>query len=335
MVNFQKLSQSVIQMSKTIKNEICDVAIIGAGPSGLAAAITLKKKGIERVIVLERESEAGGIPRHCGHPPFGVREFNRILSGPSYANKVVSTAQDAGVEIWINSTVTKLDNSTQLSVITVDGACKVKAKRILLATGTREKPRSARFISGQRAMGIYNTGALQSMVYLKKKIPFKNPIIVGTEIVSFSALFTCWKAGIKPVAMLEKNKKHSSMYPMSFFPKLIGVPLLTDTSIKFIQGRERVCSVTILSSGGMEKEIPCDGVLFTGEFTPESSLVRLSHLEIDKERGLPVIDKNGRCSDPNYYASGNVQFAPVKVAGKCWKSGCEVAKAIAKDINAH
>ncbi|MFZ1431180.1 MAG: FAD-dependent oxidoreductase, partial [Geminicoccaceae bacterium] len=57
-----------------------DVAIIGSGPAGLAAAIALRRRGIERVVVLEREAEAGGVPRHCGHPPFGMREFGRVLT---------------------------------------------------------------------------------------------------------------------------------------------------------------------------------------------------------------------------------------------------------------
>ena len=60
-----------------------DVAIIGGGPAGLAAATALKSAGVKRVVVLEREAEAGGIPRHCGHPPFGVREFKRVMKGPT------------------------------------------------------------------------------------------------------------------------------------------------------------------------------------------------------------------------------------------------------------
>ncbi|MCK5070974.1 MAG: FAD-dependent oxidoreductase [Desulfocapsa sp.] len=319
-------------MSDIEKNISCDVAIIGTGPSGLAAAITLKKKGIDRVIVLEREAVAGGIPRHCGHPPFGIREFNRIFTGPAYAKKIIAAAIDAGVEIWLNATVVKLVRGGLISIVTPDGFCELKAKRVLIATGTRETPRSARFVSGSRPMGVYNTGALQSLVYLNKKIPFRNPVIVGTEIVSFSALFTCWKAGIKPVAMLEKNKKASVMWPVSIVSKVVGVPLLLSHSIRNITGEERVRSVVVEDKKGNQKEITCDGVLFTGNFTPESSLMRLSHLEINSATGEPVTDGLGRCSDHSYFVAGNVQFTPVKVAGKCWKSGCEIAEEMSKHL---
>ncbi len=320
-------------MSESIKSEICDVAIIGAGPSGIAAAITLKKKGIERVVVLEREAEAGGIPRHCGHPPFGMTELKKILTGPTYAKNIVTLAKKAGVEFWLNGTVVNLGRSAKLNVVTPSGSITLQAKCVLLATGTRETPRSARFISGQRPLGIYNTGALQSMVYLKNKIPFKNPIIVGTEIVSFSALFTCWKAGIKPVAMIERNNSTTVMWPINIVPKLVGVPLLIGTKLNNIQGRDRVESVQITSNEGKKEEIACDGVLFTGNFTPESSLVRSSHLEIDFNTGMAITDTKGRCSDPSYFTCGNVQFSPVKVAGKCWKSGCLVANEIANYVN--
>lgn len=65
-----------------------EVLVIGAGPAGLAAATRLKSLGVRNVIVVDREQQAGGIPRHCGHPPFGMREFGRVLTGPVYARRL-------------------------------------------------------------------------------------------------------------------------------------------------------------------------------------------------------------------------------------------------------
>ncbi len=319
-------------MNNTLKSDSCDVAIIGGGPAGLAAATELKKIGIERVVVLDRETEAGGIPRHCGHPPFGLFEYKRILTGPSYAKRIVQTAVDAGVEIRLKNTVTALGADGQLTIVSPDGVADLQAKRVLLATGTRETPRSARLVSGVRPLGICNTGALQSMVYLKNRIPFKRPVVVGTEIVSFSALFTCKKAGIKPVAMLEEAPGTTVKWPISYGAGLLGVPLSLRTKLVSIQGHERVESVLVADSDGNVRKIVCDGVLFTGLFTPESSLVRMSHLKIDENTGMPVVDAHGRCSDPAYYAAGNVLQKPVKVAGTCWKGGRETARWIAKDL---
>jgi len=322
-------------MSEKLKHIICDVAIIGAGPAGLSAATALKKEGIKKVIVIDRETEGGGIPRHCGHPPFGILEYKRILTGPLYARRNVKTALDAGVELMLKTSVISLKAAGNLSLLSSDGPIELTAKRVLIATGTRETPRSARMVSGNRPLGICNTGALQSMVYLKNRIPFRQPVIVGTEIVSFSALFTCKKAGIKPVAMLEEKSKAQVMWPINYISNILGVPLFLNTKIKKITGTGRVESVTIVNKTGKEQEIACDGVLFTGQFTPESSLMRMSHLEIDKKTGQPRVDQHGQCSDPSYYVAGNILFEPVKVAGKCWKSGQIAARWIAKDLADH
>lgn len=319
-------------MNNTLKKITCDVAIIGAGPAGLSAATTLKKEGIQKVIVIERETEGGGIPRHCGHPPFGILEYRRVLTGPLYARRNVKTALDSGVELMLKTSVLSLGKSGRLSLLSTDGPIELTAKRVIIATGTRETPRSARKVSGNRPLGICNTGALQAMVYLKNRIPFKHPIIVGSEIVSFSAVFTCIKAGIKPVAMVEQRAKANVMWPIKYVLKFVNIPLLLGCKVEKISGKDRVEKVSITCDNGEVQEIKCDGVLFTGEFVPESNLLRMSHLQIDSKTGLPKVDKSGQCSDPSYYVAGNILFSPVKVAGKCWKSGEMVAKSIIKDL---
>ncbi len=61
--------------------ETADVLIVGGGSAGLAAAARLAALGVGRVVLLERQTETGGVPRHCGHSPFGMREFSRIMGG--------------------------------------------------------------------------------------------------------------------------------------------------------------------------------------------------------------------------------------------------------------
>ncbi len=343
-----------MQMSDPLKHESCDIAIIGAGPAGLSAATELRKSGIERVLVLERESEAGGIPRHCAHPPYGIREYKRVLTGPNYAKKLVETARNAGVTIALNHTVTKIEPGGLLTVASPEGLQKLAAERVLLATGIRETPRSARLVSGDRALGICNTGALQSMFYLKQMVPFQRPVVIGTEIVSFSALSTCKKAGIQPVAMLEEAQRPTIRWPIHHAARVFGVPLLLNTRIIKIIGNDRVHAVQVVDESGKTREIACDGVLFTGQFTPESALARISHLMFDHETGSPLADQFGRCSDPAYYAAGNVLQQnsdsnssanvpfyytadnlpqPVDVAGKCWQEGRITAQWMVKDLN--
>lgn len=307
-----------------------DVAIIGGGPSGLSAATELKKQGVTRVVVLERENEAGGIPRHCGHPPFGMREFRRILAGPKYARKLVETALAAGVEIHTLTTVVEALPGGELRIIADCGVININARRIIYATGVRETPRSARLISGDRPHGVINTGALQSMIYLKGRRPFQRPVIIGSELVSFSAIMTCRHAKIKPVAMIEAGPQVIARWPSGLFPRMAGIPLHLNTTLIRIEGDHRVRAVEV-EHNGQRRRIECDGVILTGQFTPESSLARCGHLAVDPATGGPLIDPYGRCSDPTYFATGNI-FRPLETAGWCWNEGRQTGQWVADDL---
>lgn len=302
----------------------CDVAVIGAGPAGLAVASALKQQGVASVIVIEREAQAGGIVKHCGHSPFGMREFKQILSGPKYAAKLVDKALNCGVELYLNTTVVSLGYGAKLTLSSPDGVQQIQAKRVIISTGVRETPRSARLVSGERPMGISTTGAVQSMWYLKKQVPFTQPVIIGSELVAFSALLTCRHGGVKPVAMIEHAAQITAPSICQFLPKLLGVKLHKNCQLVEIIGSQRVEAVKVCNHAGVEQTISCDGVLFTGQFTPESSLVRMSHLTIDHRSGAPVVDQFSRCSDPHYFAVGNV-LHPVETAGWCWQEGVKLA----------
>ena len=316
-----------------IPSESCDVAVVGSGPAGLSAAERLRQAGLGRVVVLERELFAGGIPRHCNHSPFGMREFKSCLSGPRYVSKLVEKAERAGVEIRTGTTVVEALPAGRLLLSGKDGQARLDARRVILATGVRETPRAARLVSGERPFGILTTGALQAMVYLKGRLPFRRPIIVGSELVSFSALLTCRDAGIKPVAMLEEGKTITARPFLRMLPALLRVPLLLESKLEEICGKERVQGVILSNEKGETQKLDCDGVLFTGLFTPESTLVRMGHLALDRGTGGPSVDACGRCSDPAYFAAGNL-LRPVETAGWCWKEGRAVADFVLASIDA-
>ena len=308
-----------------------DVAIIGGGPAGLAAATALKNRSVARVAVLEREAQAGGIPRHCGHPPFGMREFKRMLRGPDYAARLVVRAVKAGVEIHTLTTVIEARQGGVLLVAVPTGLIELSARRVIYATGVRETPRSARLISGARVQGVMNTGALQSMVFLKHRRPFKRPVIIGTELVAFSAIMTCRHAGIRPVAMIEAADRVTARWPSGLFPMLNRIPLKKNTRLESIVGEKSVTAVQVVGSDGVRRSIDCDGVILCGQFTPESTLARCGHLAVDPATGGPVVDQYGRCSDPAYFATGNL-LRPVETAGWSWNEGRLTGICVASDL---
>lgn len=309
-----------------------DVLIIGAGPAGLSAAIALRRAGVGRVTVVERQGVAGGIPRQCGHSPFGMREFGRILSGRRYADRLARTALSLGVDLRLRHSVTAIGTGPRVEVATPDGLAVFTPRRVILATGVREATRAARLVSGERPLGILNTGALQDQVFLRRSAPFRRPVIVGTELVSMSAILTCLGAGARPVAMVESGPGSLARAPFRWLPHLLGVPVHHGAEIADIHGAAGIVeAVTLRGPGGSTRRIACDGVLFTGQFTPEAGLARMSDIEIDPATGGPAVDTFGRTSLAGVYAAGNV-LRGVETAGWCWAEGRSVARTVAADL---
>ena len=303
--------------------------IIGAGPAGLTAARTFHINGVRDVLVLERGPMAGGLPRHCGHLGWGVFDFRRVLTGPAYAERLVKAA--GGVEIMANATVTRIEPQGRIEIATHEGLKTIEARAILIATGIRETPRSARLVSGARPWGVTTTGAFQDMVYVGRMRPFSRPIIVGTELVSFSAILTARHAEIRPVAMIEEGDRIVARRPLDLASRLLfGVPILTRTRLLRINGLDRVESVEV-ERDGTRSTLACDGVIFTGQFRPEAALVQASPLVIDERTGGPAIDSAWRCSDQRYFAAGNV-LRPVEHSGWAAGEGKSAAQAILRAL---
>lgn len=320
-----------VPMARDSSDADYDVVIVGAGTAGLAAAAELRRRGVGRVLVLDREAEAGGTPRHCAHPPFGIREYGRLMKGPAYARRNLAVAEGSGAEIRTRVHAVSLLPGGRVVLATPSGSSEVSGRRVLLCLGARETARSERLIGGMRPIGVINTGALQSAVNLKHLRPFERPLILGTELVSLSAILTCHHAGIRPVAMVEPAARPVARFPLTLFPRLMGLPLYLGAEVLAIEGGARVEAAMLRLGDGSTRRIACDGVLLTGHFTPESALLRLSDLAIDAGTGGPVTDQFGRCSDPIYFAAGNL-LRPIETSGWCWREAQRIAGYIAADL---
>ena len=308
-----------------------DVAIIGAGPAGLSAAFELKRLGIDKIAVLEREKEAGGVPRHCAHSLFRTGGLTGFYTGPAFSRRLAAEAQSRNIDIRLGHSVARLEPGGHLFVTSPEGTNHLRAKRVIVATGTREKPRSARLLPGDRPIGIITTGALQAYVNLHGLLPFRRPVVVGTELVSLSALLTCLWCGARPVAVLEGNAEPVARWPLALFPRLVRVPLHCGVEITDVMGRDRVEGISFTDRLGRSHGVECDGLLLTGNFTPESSLFLTSEIGVNGATNGPEIDQFGRCADPSYFAAGNI-LGPVETGGRAFREGRRVAGAVAADL---
>ena len=234
--------------------EEVDVAIVGGGPAGLSAALELRRRGIGRVLVLEREAVAGGVPRHCAHQGFGLRDRHRPQSGPRYAASLVEAARRAGVDLRTSTTVTSLEPG-RLSLSSPSGLGVVEATALLLATGARERPRAARLIPGDRPAGVLTTGQLQQLAAAGLPVG-RRALVVGAELVSFSAVLSLRHAGVEVVGMLSEHPVHQAPRGAATAARLgFGVMLRTSTRLVEIRGRSRVREVVVEHLGTGRREL--------------------------------------------------------------------------------
>ena len=283
------------------------VAIVGGGPAGLAAAIELRARGVGEVVVIEREAEVGGIPRHARHQGFGVRDLRRPLSGPAYARRYAGLARVAGVDVLTETMATGWADGA-LELTSPGGRSTLSPSAIVLATGCRERPRSARLVPGSRPGGVMTTGMLQQLVYLQRRPAGERALIVGAEHVSFSAITTLAHGGARALALTTELAHHQSLAAFRLGARVrYGVPVWTRTRVSEIRGRERVEEVelTDLESGG-RREVACDTVVFSADWVPDHELAVLGGVELDALTRGPAVDPGLHSSRAGVFAAGNL-----------------------------
>jgi thioredoxin reductase len=293
---------------RTDRTDRVDVAIVGGGPAGLTAATELRRRSAGSVCVLEREPVAGGIPRHADHPGFGLRDLQRSLSGPPYARCLTDRAQAAGVELRTGTQVTGWNADRELELTGPDGRTTLAARAIVLATGCRERPCSARFIPGTRPQGVMTSDTLQQLVHLEHQPVGRRALVVGAEHVSFSALATLDEAGTRTVEIITVHPRHQSFAAFALGATVrYRARLRTRAELSEIVGslRAKAVAVTDLDTG-VRREIPCDAVVLTADWIPDHELAVAVGALLDPGTSGPVVDSRLRTSQPGLFAAGSL-----------------------------
>jgi len=273
-----------------------DVLIAGAGPAGLAAAIELRRLGAGRVLVVDREQAAGGVPRHSAHTGYGLRDLRRIMTGPGYARHYAQAAARAGAQIRTQTTVTGWSGPRTVTLTSAGGIETVTAAAVLLTTGCRERPRAARLVPGDRPHGVMTTGELQQRVYLHgQRLPGR-ALVIGAEHVSFSAMVTLAHAGADVVALVTDQPRQQSYAAFALAAA--------------VRWRARLDGVELADlRTGAVRFVACDTLVFTGDWIPDHELARLAGAEIDPGTRGPAVDTALETSVPSVFAAGNLVHA--------------------------
>ena len=290
-----------------------DVAVIGGGPAGLAAAISARENGVKNVVIIDRNSWLGGILPQCIHDGFGVEETGSSMTGPEYAEMYIKTAEKKGIKFLKETMVLQFDKNREIIAVNKKGLHRIKTKSIILAMGCREKTRWNVMIPGDRPSGIYTAGVAQSFINLYNIMVGKNVVILGSGDVGLIMARRLKFEGVNVLGVIE-ILPYASGLPRNVVQCLddYDIPLYLNHTITYIKGRERLESVTIAQVDkkmnivpGTEENIKCDTLLLSLGLTPENELSKDIGIEIDSLTGGPVVDQFFETSIQGIFACGN------------------------------
>jgi NADPH-dependent 2,4-dienoyl-CoA reductase/sulfur reductase-like enzyme len=314
-----------------------DVAVIGAGPAGLAAAIKAKEAGAEKVTIIERAEQPGGLLHQCIHNGFGLAYFNEDLTGPEYARRFIEKATDLKIDMQLESMVLDLTAAKRITVSSKKGLRTLHARAVVLAMGCRERTRHQIMIPGTRPAGIFTAGTAQRYVNVEGYIPGKQIVILGSGDVGMIMARRLALEGAKVEAVVEilpyiGGLIRNEVQCVHDF----NIPLFLEHTVTEIFGLKRIEAVTIAKVdkkqepiAGTEKTIECDTLLTSVGLIPENEISLKAGIELDPITGGPFISDTMETSIPGIFAGGNVVHVNDLVDNVTLES--EVAGACAAD----
>ena len=292
-----------------------DIVIIGGGPAGLAAAISAREQGMERILILERDRELGGILNQCIHNGFGLHIFHEELTGPEYAQRYIDLVREKQIEYRLDTMVLEIGADQKVMAMTKkDGLSIIQARAVILAMGCRERPRGALNIPGFRPAGIYSAGTAQRLINVEGVMPGHEVVILGSGDIGLimARRLTLEGAHVKLVAELMPKSGGLQRNIVQCLEDF-DIPLKLRHTVTEIHGKERLTGVTLAQVDekgtpieGTEEEISCDTLLLAVGLIPENEISRGMGVDMNPVTSGPKVNESLETNIEGIFACGNV-----------------------------
>lgn len=289
-----------------------DLAVVGAGPAGLAAAVEAAQRGV-KTLVIDENSKPGGQLFKQIHKFFGSHEHRAGVRGYNIGDQLLADAARAGVFVWLDAAVHGIFDNT-LAVIKENRQITVRTKKMILATGASE---NAVAFPGSALTGVMGAGAIQTMINVHRVLPGKRFIMLGSGNVGLIVTYQLLQAGADVIAVVEAMPSIGGYGVHAAKIRRAGVPIWVNTTIQSAQGREMLEEVTLvsLSSGGgfqsgTERTFKADTIGLAVGLTPLAELAWMAGCSFAYSPKLgghvPVHDSDMRTSLPDLYVAGDI-----------------------------
>ena len=292
-----------------------EIAIIGGGPAGLAAAVAAREAGVQDILIIERDNELGGILNQCIHNGFGLHTFKEELTGPEYAGRYIEKVKEMKIPYLLHTIVVDVSRDKVVTVMNKEqGMFQIEAKAVILAMGCRERSRGALNIPGYRPAGIYSAGTAQRYVNMEGRMPGKKVVILGSGDIGLIMARRMTLEGAK-VQVVAELMPYSGGLKRNIVQCLddYGIPLKLSHTVVDIKGKKRVEGVTLAQVDENRKPIPgteeyydCDTLLLSCGLIPENELSSQIGVELNPVTSGPVVNESLETNVDGVFACGNV-----------------------------
>ena len=287
-----------------------DLVIIGGGAAGMSGALGALNNGTQSILIIEKESDVGGILNQCIHNGFGLHTFKEELSGPSYAEKYYNQLDLNKIEIKYESQVISISEDKILLISSKDGYEEIKAKAILLASGSKERTGAAISLKGDRPIGVYTAGTAQKYLNIDGILVGKKVFILGSGDIGLIMARRMTLEGAKVLGVAElmpysnglaRNIKQCledfdiPLHLSHTVTRVIGYPRLKAIELAKVDENRQVIEDT-------KQIIECDCLLLSVGLIPDDSLIEDLNVKMAKN---VIVDNNYMSSIPGIFLAGN------------------------------
>ncbi|MDR3591474.1 MAG: NAD(P)/FAD-dependent oxidoreductase [Negativicutes bacterium] len=304
-----------------------EIAVVGAGPAGLSAAVEAAKLGAQ-VLVLDENYKPGGQLFKQIHKFFGSREHRAGVRGINLGSELLAEAARAGAEIRLSSTVYGIYADRRIGVVENEkNGVMIQARKIILATGASE---NALAFPGCTLPGVMSAGAVQTMVNLHRVLPAKRTLMIGSGNVGLIVAYQLLQAGGEVAALVEAAPAIGGYGVHAAKITRAGVPILTRHTVKQAWGRQQVEGATLVEVDDnfcpvpeTEREVEAGCIAVAVGLNPLTELAQLCGCEfmyLPRLGGmLPVHNADMETSVAGIYVAGDI--AGVEEASTAMEEG--------------
>lgn len=313
--------------------EHADLAVVGAGPAGLCAALEAARAGVA-VTVLDENGRAGGQLFKQVHRFFGSRHHGAGKRGYEIAAGLIDECLEAGVELRLSSSVLACFPGGDLMVDGPGGVYLIGPRALVIATGASEKVLA---FPGWTLPGIMGAGAAQTLVNVHGVLPGKRVLMAGAGNVGLIVSYQLLQAGADVVGIVDVSHGVSGYEVHLKRVRREGIPIYLGHRILSARGKDGLEAVVVEDmKTGKPGLFEADSLCMAVGMSPlaELAAMRGCRMIYREELGgfLPWHDEEMRTGQAGVYVAGDA--AGIEEASVAMEEGRMSGLSVAADMGA-